>query len=497
MNAAEDLANLMLSKGWHSRPAYHVDDRTYTHGWVHDMAARVAAVLKTQGVTVGSRVLVVLPDGVEWIVTFLASARLGSVAITVNPDLPANDHAFYVHDCKPDLIVSEGALSGRFMPHAPTISAERLVGLAQDASPEVAAPVGADAPLYVQYTSGTTGTPKGAIHRHSDLVAYHAAVGDGMLGLAEGDVLLSTSKLYFPYGFGNSFVYPLHSGSAVVLRRLWLDVSDVPLLIARRRVTVLFAVPSVYSTLLSRGDPHQFATVRVAISAGEPLTVALGERTSGLIDAPVLNMLGSTEVGGAFCANTVADNELGTVGSPLAGYEVELRDDSGRPAPPDGGECEGHLWVRGSTVMQGYLNRETETESVLVEGWLATADMARRRRDGRYIHLGRSDDLEIVAGLNISPIEVENVLASHPSVREVAVATIPDARGARMLVAFVIPSFHRTPVVEDQDSIRTYLAERLAGHKIPREVRFVTRLPRTPTGKIRRAVIRGGVWNSD
>lgn len=493
VNVAGQLADRARGQGWSDRPAYFVADTTYTHGWVHSMAARVASVLKGHGATTGTVILVVLPDGIAWVVTFLAAARLGSIAVTVNPDLPANDHAFFLRDCAPDLVVCETSLSDRFR-SVRSVTAEELMQSSTLAPEEPAVPLDPQSPLYVQYTSGTTGTPKGVVHRHSDLAAYHGAAGNGMLQLSTADVSLSSSKLYFPYGFGNSFVYPLHSGSAAVLRREWLVMEGLAELVTRRRVTVFYAVPSVYSSLVAHADPHDFTTVRVGVSAGEPLTVPLGRRATGMLGAPLLNMLGSTEVGGAFCANTIGSNELGTIGHPLPGYELSLRDSAGAPVAGADGEAEGHLWVRGPTLMVRYLNRAQETDQVLVDGWLFTSDVARRRRDGRYVHLGRSDDMEIVAGLNIAPVEVEGVLAEHPAVREVAVATVPDGRGARQLHAFIVPA-RPTPLTAElkADLLRQAQCV-LAPHKVPREVHFVPHLPRTPTGKLRRSVVRTGSW---
>lgn len=161
---------------------------------------------------------------------------------------------------------------------------------------------------------------------------------------------------------------------------------------------------------------------------------------------------------------------------------------------PDG--TEGELWVRGPTVTPGYLNRPEETRRTLVGGWLATHDRACREPDGTYRHLGRTDDMEMVGGITVSPLEVEAVLRTHPAVREVAVAAVPDGQGRTRLRAFVVPTTAAStaglPRLEAE--LVALARERLAAFKVPRGVAFVASLPRTPTGKLRRHLVRQGAW---
>jgi fatty-acyl-CoA synthase/benzoate-CoA ligase/fatty acid CoA ligase FadD22 len=350
----------------------------------------------------------------------------------------------------------------------------------------------AHTPLYIQYTSGTTGRPKGVVHCHGDVKTYHDLIGRRLLRISPDDVTLSVSKLFFAYGFGNAFAFPLCSGSSAVLVDRRPNPAAVDELVVRHRVTLLYSVPSAYAALVAdRADGHTacFATVRAAISAGEGLPAGLGARVTELLGAPVLEQIGSTEAGHAFCANSFLHNRPGTVGRPVPGFEVELRDRAGRPVP-DGEE--GELWVRGPTLTPGYRNRSEETARTLVGGWLATRDRARREDDGTFTHLGRADDMEMVGGITVSPLEVEALLRSHPAVKEVAVAAVTDQRGASRLRAFVVPV---TPIPVGLEAELICLArDRLAAFKVPRSVSFVPSLPRTPTGKLRRHLVRHGAW---
>lgn len=493
-NLAAQLADLAERRGWEGRPAFHQGHRTWTHGEVHALAARAAGVLAGQGARAGDRVVLALPDGIAWVTAFLAVARLGAVAVLVNPELPAADHAFMAADTGAVLCVTGPGLEDRFADRA-RIGADQLLALTASAEPAPAHPVDAHAPLYIQYTSGTTGRPKGVVHTHGDPKAYHDLIGRRLLRITGDDVTLSVSKLYFAYGFGNAFVFPLFSGSSAVLVDRRPAPAAVDELVVRHRVTLLYSVPSAYAALVAdRGSGHEgcFVSVRAAVSAGEGLPEELGRRVAELLGAPVLEQIGSTEAGHAFCANSFDHNAPGTVGRPVPGFEVELRDRAGRPVQ-DG--VEGELWVRGPTVTPGYLNRPEETERTLVRGWLGTHDRAVREPDGTFRHLGRADDMEMVGGITVSPLEVEAVLRTHPAVKEVAVVAVTDGTGVGRLRAFVVPAAPKGPELEGlQEDLLRLAREHLAAFKVPRSVSLVPSLPRTPTGKLRRHLVRQGAW---
>jgi fatty acid CoA ligase FadD22 len=503
-NLAAHLAALTERRGWSDRAAFHQSHqghRSWTHGEVHELAARTATVLARHGVGAGDRVLLALPDGITWVTVFLATARLGAVAVLVNPELPPADHAFMTEDADAVLCVSgpwlaEGEGEDRRFAGRPLLGADQLAALAPAAEPTTTAhPVDAHTPLYVQYTSGTTGRPKGVVHCHGDLKTYHDLIGRRLLRITQDDVTLSVSKLYFAYGFGNAFVFPLFSGSSAVLVDRRPSPAAVDELVARHRVTLLYSVPSAYAALVAdRGSGHQacFASVRAAVSAGEALPDGLGQQLGELLCAPVLEQIGSTEAGHAFCANSLDHNHPGTVGRPVPGFEVELRDRAGLALSDADEGAEGELWVRGPTVTSGYLNRPEETARSLVGGWLATRDRAVREPDGTYRHVGRADDMEMVGGITVSPLEVEAVLRAHPAVKEVAVAALTDERGFSRLRAFVVPA---GPVRAGLETELIELARaRLAAFKVPRSVSFVPSLPRTSTGKLRRHLVRQGAW---
>jgi len=490
MNAAVALAALAARRGWGARPAYHCDGRTWTHAQVHDLAARAADELRRRGVRPGLRVLLAMPDGIGWVVSFLAVARLGAVSVLVDPALSAAEHRHMAVDSAAQLAIIQTD-DGRFDGVAAVLPVDRLLAATVIAIPAAARLVPDSDPLYVQYTSGTSGAPKGVVHRHGDLATYAAAVGWRVLGLRCADVGLSMTGLYCAYGLGNSLAFPLCTGSSVVLlgdRRCPGDVHEAA---ARYGVTVLYGVPSAYADLLRDRRSEAFGPVRVAVSAGAALPTPLATRTAAYLGAPVLDQIGSTAVGNSFCANSIHHNEPGTVGRPVPGYQLEVRDDGGRVL---GDDTEGQLWVHGPSAMIEFLGRPRETAETLVDGWIATHDRAVRQPDGTYLHRGREDDVEVVSGVSVSPLEIEALMRTHPSVRDVAVAAVPDLAGTSVLQAFVVAD-GSDPRLDDLPRELICLARgRLSGHAVPRSVRLVSDLPRTSTGRLCRRVVRDGAW---
>lgn len=488
MNVVTDALGRVEEGGWWDRPALRTGDSCWTHGQVHDLSGRIAGELANRAVTAGQRVVIAQRDGIGLVTTFLAVARLGAVAVLVNPLLTAAEHGHIAADSEAVLAVADSDV----VEHFPGIGADvgEVLDRARTRECLPPRPVAPDAPLYVQYTSGTTGTPKGVVHTHADVVAYHRCVGRGVFGIGPDDVTLSMSKLYFAYGFGNALVFPLLSGSSAVLIPERPTPEEVREAVARHRVTLLYAVPSAYAKLVRQAEQAEFRSLRAAVSAGEPLSPALGERAREFLGAPVLDQLGCTEVGHAFCANSVTAQRPGSVGRAVPGYDIEVRGARGEVVGPG---REGELWVRGPTLMRGYLNKPTATAEVLVDGWFNTRDRVTTDDDGYVWYLGRTDDLEMVGGITVSPVEVEQVLTRHPGIGECAVLAVPDGDGASKLRAFVVPRADLDAAVLEAELLSAARRE-LAPYKVPRSVTVVGGgLPRTDNGKLSRSELRDRV----
>ncbi len=506
MNLAATLEARAAAGGFQDRPALVVDQRTHTHHEIHDGAARTASLLAGLRVERGDRVLLALPDGIELAWAFLGAVRLGALAVPVNPQLPVDDHRGLAADCLATAVVCTEALAERFRPRTggnnpacTVVVSEELTAALASHKPHPPATVGAAEGAYAQYTSGTTGAPRAAVHRHGDPLVYAAAFAEPALRLGRDDVILSVSKMFFAYGLGNSLFFPLLTGARAVVHPGRPRAEDIAALAARHRATVLFAVPTFYANLLrsgcaappwtgrSRTEEVPFASVRVAVSAGERLTAGLAERTAALLGCPVLDSLGSTEVGQAFVGGAVGHVRTGTVGRVLAPYEIAVRGEDGEARPAG---AVGMLWVRGPTILAEYLGQPEATAAAVSDGWLCTGDLASVDDDGYLSHHGRADDMEMAGGVNVAPHEIEELLSGHPAVSEVAVAAVADAYGASRLRAFVVACAGVTA----DERLGTELVEltrsRLAAHKVPRSVCFVDALPRTATGKLRRFLLR-------
>lgn len=488
MNVAVELEQRAVVHHWCQRPAYRsAGGRAVTHGEVHQRSAQVAAVLAHHGVRPGDRVLLRSSDRPEWVQVFLGALRLGAVPVAAPPVATEPERRRVEADCRPAMVVVDPGDPGSA--DVATMSVDDLARAAELELPP--APVDAGPGSYVQYTSGTTGEPRGAVHSGADLAHHHVAVGEHVLGLLPDDVSLSVSKLFFTYGFGNSLIYPLFSGSSAILLAHRPGPEELAELVARHRVTVVHGVPSAWAGLLAAfgREPAPWATdIRVAVSAGERLPTALAADVESLLGAPLLDELGSTELGGACCAQTPSQRRPGTLGPPLPGFAVEVRDDTGERVLPEG--AVGELWVSGPTLTSGYLG-DTGRSPALRGGWLRTGDLAAVEPDGHVRHAGRRDDVQLVGGIKVAPDEVEATLLRHDAVVEAGVVAVPDATGATRLRAAVVPAPHAVdrvgPALESE--LLTGMRRELAPFKVPRSVRFLPELPRTGSGKLRRHLL--------
>jgi 4-hydroxybenzoate adenylyltransferase len=436
-------------------------------------------------------VLVAVPDGIEFVWGFLGAVRLGAVAVPANPRLTLDDHRQMLEVSGARVVVAGAELAARFEGRARVVLAEGLEHDVAGTPPGPAVEVDTGDPAYAQFTSGTTGAPKAAVHRHADPRVYFDAFARPAAAIGASDTLLSVSKMFFAYGLGNSLFFTLFAGCRAVLHSGHPRPDEVAALVGGHGVTVLFSVPTFYARLVGCGDAAAWPSLRAAVSAGETLTPALAERIRTSLGCPVLDGLGSTEVGQTFVSNTLEHQRDGTVGRALPPYEVAVRDGDGSDLPP--GET-GALWVQGPTVLLEYLNRPDATAAVKRGEWLGTGDRAAIDPDGFVRHHGRVDDIEIVGGINVGPLEIEGVLSRHPSVSEVAVVALRDELGGSRLEAFVVPVPGVGPAEEVAAELVALARANLAAYKVPRAVRFVEALPRTPTGKLRRFVLRSGNW---
>jgi benzoate-CoA ligase family protein len=503
-NAAEFLLDRNLDAGNGDRAAVICTGATLTYAQLHHLAAAFAGGLKALDVRSGERVLFVCSDRHELLAGILGAWRHGAVAVPVSTMLTAPELEKLVVDSGARVVAvspefadtvtasiqnaSELAhvitVAGATVTHATArvTSWDELVGY----EPLLAAAVtSADAPALWLYTSGTTGTPKAAMHRHANIRAVCETYARHVLQISAEDRCFSIAKLFFAYGLGNSALFPLSVGATTILD----PRPPRPQVVAERMdadaPTLFFATPSFYSGLLAADLPTDtFASVRMCASAGEALPAALYGRFTERFGVDILDGIGSTEALHIFLSNTPGAVRPGTSGTPVPGYDIELRDENGQLVPD---ETPGALYVRGASIATGYWCRTDASRTVFCGEWLRTGDTYLRSPDGFYTCLGRSSDLLKAGGIWVSPAEVEARLLQHPAVAQAAVVGVPDGDELDKPVACVVVTAGATTT---SDELIQWCRDGLAVFKRPRAVLMVAAFPTTATGKIQRFKLR-------
>jgi 4-hydroxybenzoate-CoA ligase/benzoate-CoA ligase len=470
------------------RAAIHFRERTYSYREVEEAAARCRGALAALGVRAGDRVALLMSDSPEMIFAFLGIVGSAAVAVPCNTLLPADGLAYVLKDSEARLVIA----TAEHMGSAKAAGAPQVVLGSEllEAAPAPMASFDRDTPCLVLYTSGSTGQPKGAVHRHGHMPWTVESVARKVYGLRPDDRLFSAPRLYFAYGLGNSLSIPLGSGASTIL----VSERPTPALIAevfaRYRPTVFFGVPTVFRMILEhvrQGNRIDTRSLRFSASAGEVLPIATWNEWKALTGTEILETIGTTELLHAFIHNYPQRNRPGSSGEVLDGYECRLTDDLGKAVE---GAGRGHLHVRGGSAIPYYLNKPEKTAETIRDGWVRTGDVYRRDADGFFWFEGRSDDLFKCSGMWVSPGEVEDAVAKHAAVLEAAVIAEADETGATIPAAYVMlrPGNSASAALEKQ--IMDEAAKTLPRFKQPKRIHFMDQLPRTPTGKVQRFKLR-------
>jgi benzoate-CoA ligase family protein len=483
--------------------------RTLTYAELEDAVIGFAAALIASGVRPEERLLLCMGDTPDLLTAFLAGLRIGAVPVPVSTMLKPKDIAVLARDSRARMLV----VSEEFAALAPAVGGltelADVVVVTSGELPEVAStrvrdwnafvaagaefreraavpyPTVADSPAFWLYTSGTTGTPKGAMHRHGSLRDTAETYGRDVLAIGPDDITFSVAKFFFAYGLGNTMTFPFSVGASTVLDRSRPSPTGTLRILQEHRPTLFFGGPTYYAALLGAGLPDDtFAGVRECVSAGEAFPAALLERFSAKFGVEMLDGIGSTEMLHIFISNRPGRVRAGTSGEVVAGYEARIQDDDGHLVD-DG--TPGHLYVRGSSAATGYWCRTEVTRRVFQGPWVRTGDTYVRSPDGYFASMGRTDDIIKAGGIWVSPTEVEERLRQHPDVNLVVVVSLPDADGLDKPVACVVLA---PGSGTSADELVAFSREGLAAFKRPRHVLVFDELPTTATGKLQRFRIR-------
>ena len=509
-NLSSWLLERRIESGHAERLAMRSHGRSLSYGELLSEVMAAGVALRELGLQPEERIVLALRDTVELAAAFLGAIRAGVIPVLVNPLLPSHEIAAIavlararalltgepeaaaaLVDGAPGLLVigavgSEAARAAGEQNGATLVPWEQVLDRDSELAPH---PSSDDSPAFWLCTSGSTGRPKLVMHRQLSARVTAETYAASVLGIEEADRCYSAGPLFHAYGLGNALTFPLSVGASAVLEPTRPLTPDVIREVARtEQPTLFFAIPTVFAAVLAAELPEDtFASVRLAVSAAEPLPAETWRAFRDRFGVEILDGIGSTEALHIFISNRAGEVRPGTSGTPVPGYEARLVDDGGEAVGPD---VPGHLEIKGESFATGYWSDASSTRQTFQDEWLRTGDLYTRSAEGYYTYLGRSDDMLRVSGEWVSPAEVEAVLIEHAAVLEAAVVAQRDDVGVQRPVAYITLVLGHDA---EPDDVREFCRSRLAGYKRPRTVLIVDELPKTATGKIQRFRLRAGL----
>lgn len=473
-------------------------DEAYTYGDVQAHSNRVANALRSLGVAIEDRVLLILPDRPEFAFAWFGAAKAGAVIAMVNPLLPAEDYAHYFEYTRARVAIVDASTRDRLDPMresfrhlkhlvvvgecGPHLGFDELTGHASDAFTN--ADTHRDDPAIWLFTSGSTGKPKAAVHLQQDLPWNTERYAKQVLGIGEHDLTLSVPKLFFGYATGTNLLFPFAVGGATALFSERSEPATLFDVIERYKPTVLTCVPTMIGGMLNHpgGQGRDLSSLRLVLSAGEALPPELHRRWKESFRVEILDGIGSAEMFHIYISNYPGEVVPGSLGRLVPGYDARL-------VGPEGDEVaegeSGTLWIKGESAAILYWQAHEKSKQVLRGDWVVTGDLMRRDPQGYFWYEGRSDDMLKVGGIFVSPLEVENCLLQHQAVAECAVMGYKDADGLVKPKAFVVLRQRQGDDALARE-LQDFVKGRLAPFKYPRAVAFVPSLPKNDRGKIDR-----------
>jgi benzoate-CoA ligase len=503
-NAAHDLIERNLAAGRAAKTAYVDDAGQYSFSQFAERINRFGSGLGALGLEMEHRVLLALSDTIDFPTAFLGSIRAGIIPIAVNTLLTPKDYEYMLSDSRAKALVVSEQLLPQFAPLLPKlpflkhviVSGSGAAGhiafkdVLAKGSPDLApAPTTSDDPCFWNYSSGSTGMPKGTVHVHSSMIFTAELYGKGILGFKESDVVFSAAKLFFAYGLGNSLSFPLAFGAAAILMAERPTPASVFKRLVENKPTIFFGVPTLYAAMLASPDfpKREALALRLCVSAGEALPPQISKSWKEKTGVEILDGIGSTEMLHIFLSNRPNDVRYGTTGKPVPGYELRVVDEQGNPAKQ--GEL-GELQINGPTNAACYWNNREKSRNTFMGGWTKSGDKYSVDKDGYYVYGGRSDDMLKVSGIYVSPAEVEAALIGHEAVLEAAVVGAEDENKLVKPKAFVVLKPGRQADDALKQALQRHVKDKLAPYKYPRWIEFLSELPKTATGKIQRFKLR-------
>ncbi|MEM0954248.1 MAG: long-chain-fatty-acid--CoA ligase [Pseudomonadota bacterium] len=500
------------ARNFPDNPCLTQEERTTTYGDVDRLANQLANGLLSLGVSRGDRVCTLGENSLEHLLLFLANCKIGAVSVSLNYRLAPVELAFIIKDSQARVLLMldagfqetlaalrpelpEGVhLATRGLPDS--LDWESWLAAQSTSRPNLK--VTPDDACFQLYTSGTTGNPKGVITSHANLVAEFVMNTAFMpTRPAPGSADVVCAPMFHIGGAGSALV-STYAGAEIILHKAF-DPAKVVADIERYPVNSIFMVPAMIMAVLALPDieSRDFSGLQQIFYGASPISEAVLRRAMEVFGVEFIQMYGMTETAGTVTNLTPADHRaalagrpelLLSCGRPSVGVEIKIMNMDGEELPS--GDV-GEIWVKSDTNMLGYYNLPDATASSLTDGWVHTGDAGYVDEEG-YLYLkDRIKDMVVSGGENIYPVEVENAIAHHEAVADVAVIGVPDEKYGEALLAFVVTQSGKSLELEEMIG---FCRERIAGYKIPRRLEIIDEMPRNPSGKILKKILRAPYW---
>lgn len=505
---------LLVEEGHHSaaphpHEAREKGEHVVTFAELRDYVLRAASLLRSRGIGRGDRVALLHRNGLGFVTAYFALARLGAAAVPINFMVQkADELRFMLQDSAVKAVVTQRAFLRELQHAAAGVAGLSTVWITDGKAPNAgdfwaelkACPPGEEDGAArpedvaaVLYTSGTTGSPKGVMLTHANLVSNcEASIRHFRLSESE-DVFPCLLPMFHTFAWTTCVLIPLRLGAVNLVISSITPPAPWLMRMGRRRATVFVAVPQIYSVLAKQAVGFKrwllrlwcFRGVRFCVSGAGPLPVPVAQAFKEALGHDVLEGYGLTETSPVVTVNPPGGQRLGSAGLPIPDVRLRIVDDAGRELPP--GE-EGEVCVAGPCVMKGYLNQPEATREALSEdGWLKTGDIGLLDPDGYLRIRDRKKDMIIVKGLKVFSAQVETLLLAHPDVQEAAVVGIPDEDGDETIKAFLVL---KPGAAADRAALLRFCRQKLDAYKRPRDIELVPELPKNALQKVLKRVLR-------
>ena len=472
------------------------EDKSFTYKQLDELAGQVANGLKGLGVKKDDRVALFLPNIPEFVISYLGILKIGAVAVSVNVMLKTAEVSYILNDCAAKVIITTESQSEQIseadlpeLEHILIAEGKANKGttltqlLANTSSEAPALEMDRYAPACILYTSGTTGFPKGAILTHGNVIANSYAA-NRCYRLSSSDRLLLYLPLFHCFG-QNAILNTGFSACATIILYRRFDLDKVLENLTEYQATMFFGVPTVFIKILNKDiSADRLKGIRYYFSAAAPMPIEIAQKWHEKYGDFIHEGYGLTETSPFATYNNDLNYKLGSIGTPIDNVEIQIVDSYGHQVQP--GEL-GEIMVRGPNVMLGYWNRPLETAAVIKNGWFHTGDIGRMDEDGFYYIVDRLKDMINLSGFKVYPTEVENIIYQHPAVAEVAVYGIPDPIKGEIVKANIVL---KAGQVITEAQIKEFCSPMIATYKIPQAINFVSGIPKNPSGKVLKMLLR-------